>query len=277
MKKKIMAICAVLIIVSLGVVGVLHSLTNENNVSDIIVNDDTQQKDTVSEEINSSDSIETETTEINEEMPETENETIEAVTEAKVYEDEDPWVTANRVIPDEIPEFEQGDLIVFAPDDPESTVNYKYLITPTYRAVYYWWTIRFDGLLDDVSEEEMREFLIENYCWHKDPSECTEEPSEMFLVTIIKHFHITKEEYIEACEKTIQWRNEKYKNRLLFGGKNWNHEYLEIPNADIIYTFDNEIINNYFRRDICEYTSAEEYYEIIDALVKEEIRRAESD
>ena len=60
-----------------------------------------------------------------------------------------------------------------------------------------------------------------------------------------------------ACEQKRK-RLEYLRDEL---GHDINVEGAEIPNADIIYTFDNEIINNYYLRDQegIIYTPADEY------------------
>ena len=59
------------------------------------------------------------------------------------------------------------------------------------------------------------------------------EPAEMVTVAFVKRFNISKEEFELAVGK-----NSKY-----------NDEDAELPNADIVYTFDNAIINEYYRRE----------------------------
>lgn len=65
----------------------------------------------------------------------------------------------------------------------------------------------------------------------------------MYTVSFIKHFHIPKDIFEQVCEELPLWYD-----RLYDGNYDKTEEQYEIPNADIIYTFDNEIINNYYRR-----------------------------
>jgi len=67
------------------------------------------------------------------------------------------------------------------------------------------------------------------------------EISEMYLVTFIKRFDISREKFDKALAKDWQKRVELEWDTSL--------EEFELPNPDIIYTFDNEIINAYYRRD----------------------------
>ena len=67
-----------------------------------------------------------------------------------------------------------------------------------------------------------------------------EPETEMALVTLIKKYGIPKEKFEEAIRKEAEYR--------ISVGRDLSSEYGELPNADIVYTFDNEIINAYYRR-----------------------------
>ena len=101
-----------------------------------------------------------------------------------------------------------------------------------YRLVYYDISGYF---VDLVSRDEFNDWMMPF-----DKEHSGKELSEMYLVSFIKHFNIPKDKFVEACE-------EMKNDRLADGLDVYSEEY-EIPNADIIYTFDNEIINNYYRR-----------------------------
>jgi len=102
--------------------------------------------------------------------------------------------------------------------------------TPTKRRLYYkipgpFTALIPEGTIDDLFEKD---------------KDIYSEPQEMVLVTLIKHCGIPRQdfekavnEYIKMCAST---------------GSDMAHEDFEIPNADIIYTFDNEIIDAYYRR-----------------------------
>jgi len=70
------------------------------------------------------------------------------------------------------------------------------------------------------------------------------ERDEMNLVTIIKWCDISKEDFIEAIEKQKLLRLDYNEWEV-----NFEDEFWEMPNPDIIYTFDNEVINAYYRRE----------------------------
>jgi len=66
------------------------------------------------------------------------------------------------------------------------------------------------------------------------------ELNEMCLVMFVKHFNIPRKDFEMATEKCI----DGFKS---VGAKINKDELFEVPNADVIYTFDNEIINRYYR------------------------------
>lgn len=65
--------------------------------------------------------------------------------------------------------------------------------------------------------------------------------SEMFSVVLIKKYNITKEVFEELIRKEAE-------DRIRHGADLSTEDY-ELPNADILYTFDNEIIDAYYRRE----------------------------
>jgi len=81
----------------------------------------------------------------------------------------------------------------------------------------------------------------EDIAWFERADGLVPEPSECWYVTVIKQYHIPKEQFETAvqieAERRIQW------------GYDLSEEENELPNADIIYSFDNEIINAYYRRE----------------------------
>ena len=153
------------------------------------------------------------------------------------YDEE--WIEANREIPSELPKFEAGDMKVYTAE--EALKNSPYYITtpPEYRAVYYWLPSSISSYL--VSREEAREWYVR----YDLPNEVLHSvPQEMTAVSFIKYFKIPKEEFLKACKATAE-RHQTLKNEY---GYDITDEGYEIPNADILYTFDNDIINDYYRR-----------------------------
>lgn len=116
----------------------------------------------------------------------------------------------------------------FAPQDAGE-------ITPRdrkYRVCYYQALGPFASLGADRPDEKN---AILNEIWEKVKQDIYRD--EMYLVSIIKGLNISREEFDQAVAKYL----------LQHDPENLMTEYYEIPNGDIIYTFDNEIINAYYR------------------------------
>ena len=124
---------------------------------------------------------------------------------------------------DSLPKYVPGDIILMAEEDKLANLppNAKY------RDVYY------SGMssLPDLYE-------VEEYNAWIDRTPVVED--EMRVVQYIKEYNISKEDFIKAIENSQKWLQEM--------GYDLREEMWELPNADIIYTFDNDIINEYYRR-----------------------------
>ncbi|MBR3991776.1 MAG: hypothetical protein IKI91_06530 [Clostridia bacterium] len=157
-------------------------------------------------------------------------------------EEDDEWVKANRVIPDEIPEFDKESVDIMSDYDIMNSGFYWWFNTvPKYRSTYY---ANIYEVWELVDREELTQWRSETMVFDRVYGI---EPDEMYLVTFIKHFHITREQFDTALEE-LRKNDEERLNREGSNDKP-KDERFEIPNGDIIYTFDNEIINNYYRRD----------------------------
>jgi hypothetical protein len=77
--------------------------------------------------------------------------------------------------------------------------------------------------------------------WEYPPHVAGEEPTEMLYVAFVKYFNINKLDFIRVTEE-----ERKLSLKL---GKDITEESFELPNPDIIYTFDDDIINEYYRRE----------------------------
>lgn len=156
-------------------------------------------------------------------------------------EEDDEWVKANRVIPDEIPEFDKESVDIMSDYDIMNSGFYWWFNTvPKYRSTYY---ANIYEVWELVDQEELTQWRSETMDFDRVYGI---EPDEMYLVTFIKHFHITREQFDAAMEKRAQSIKETLERNPT---QNPRDERFEIPNGDIIYTFDNEIINNYYLRD----------------------------
>ena len=104
---------------------------------------------------------------------------------------------------------------------------YESIDNRSYRLAYY----RIPGVIGDlVSEDKYTVWAQQNF-WGKTVF------TEMPLVTFVKHFDISREAFDTAIAE-LAITNAIHGN---------NDEEFEVPNADVIYTFDNEIINRYYR------------------------------
>ena len=160
---------------------------------------------------------------------------------------EDAWISQNRINLDVIYDFEAdvqeckisvlGDLEVYSPEEAQEKYLNQYSFLPSYRDIYY----RAPSfLIDSVDKSEYNNWYNTVIQPHIDNNI---EPEEMYAVSFVKYFKIPKEKFEEACEEKRKWFEEHPE---LYDSL--SDEGLEIPNADIIYTFDNDIINEYYRR-----------------------------
>lgn len=104
-----------------------------------------------------------------------------------------------------------------------------------YRAQYYCMVYEYKNILSDEQRDDWDAYydgLMEMTNYGK-----TQE--EMLLVTMIKRYNIPRETVQEAINSYVEM-GEKL-------GYDFWHEEFEVPNLDIIYTFDNDIINHYYR------------------------------
>jgi len=66
-------------------------------------------------------------------------------------------------------------------------------------------------------------------------------PYEMLLMQFIQHFNISKEDFVYVIEMERAF--------FIEAGRDLAHEENELPNADIIFTFDMDIIRYYYGRE----------------------------
>lgn len=173
-------------------------------------------------------------------MPITESET-ENAEQTKLSEEDlamQEWVENNKVTLDAIPEFDFNSLTVYSDEEALEKIPFRTTFLPTYRAIYYWEPT---FLSDLVNREDFNS-------WYKEvvlPNiENNTEPQEMYTVSFVKYFQISKDDFDKACEARklrFEYLHDTY-------GHDISLEGAETPNSDIIYTFDNKIINAYFRR-----------------------------
>jgi hypothetical protein len=136
--------------------------------------------------------------------------------------------------PTTTPETTEGNIPEYVPGsiklESDELIGSDFSYTPTKRRVYYSVTAEIIELIPAGTTDELFEKNKDIYT----------EPTEMRLVTVIKYCNIPKADFVAAMEREKAHR--------LAVGDDLTLEDNELPNADIIYTFDNEIINYYYRR-----------------------------
>jgi hypothetical protein len=119
---------------------------------------------------------------------------------------------------------------------PESSLE-PFAYQRHFRDIYY--TVQLE-LLCSVSQQDFAAWRQSEIKKAAEEGRGGKEPTEMMLLAFVKHFNVSRAEFDKGVEALIHhWTS--------IGVANTN-ELHEIPNADIIYTFDNKIINEYYRR-----------------------------
>ena len=124
-----------------------------------------------------------------------------------------------------------------------------------YRQCYYQNFYQLEQLVDP---EELDAW--ENEVYASDP----DETNEMVVKLFIQHFNISKEEFEKA---NLELAKALYLPgcEVMMNPKDYvNQEMYEIYNADIIYTFDDEIINEYYLSGDYPYFYPDEFEEAVE-------------
>jgi predicted small lipoprotein YifL len=157
-----------------------------------------------------------------------EQQSIATATETPTTEPTKPAVITDQYLIDlGLPVYVPGS-IKCAPDEAFEYDEY-WSSVPTKRMIYY----RIPSDIEALAYRGASADLFE-------PNKKRGEPDEMMLVTFVKHYNISKADFTTAVETM--------RTRMLRDSEDITEEDNELPNADIIYTFDNEIINYYYRR-----------------------------
>lgn len=128
-----------------------------------------------------------------------------------------------------LPEYKPGS-IKLEPQDQDD-----YAFTRKYRIAYY----QIGGEFMDLLSEDARQDFMN---WADEESKKNgygEHQNEMLLVSFVKRYNISRTDFDKAVKAYTDTRNKT--------GADLYAEENEVPNGDIIYTFDNEIINRYYR------------------------------
>ncbi len=124
----------------------------------------------------------------------------------------------------------------------ETTKDLEYggadLLPRKYRNNYYSIPASFIKIVGKPSFEEWEDaYLAKNY---------PDNSNEMVMVAYVKAFNISKEDFERANLNYARFIDEHYSHICLNPQDYADQEMQEIYNADIIYTFDNKIINDYY-------------------------------
>ena len=141
---------------------------------------------------------------------------------------ESPTATETLPVPVSLPEYRPGSVKLEPQDQDDYSFERKY------RLAYYRIWGYFTACL---TEEETADYMqwVDEYNKSTNYGETQE---EMLLVTYIKRYNISRAEFDAAVEK-MQAEMPPEDGVI--------YEESEVPNGDIIYTFDNEVINRYYR------------------------------
>lgn len=165
----------------------------------------------------------------------------------------------------------------FCPPDSDgiggASESYIDIYETKYRCIYY--TNRSSGLntffANLVSDEEYFEWMQQYY--EKYPTgdgrfedgEEIVEPKRMKIVDFVMYFDIPREVFEEANNTWCHSRMIKWGDVPVMNPKDYKEqEEFEVYNVDIIYTFDDEIINAYYERGEYPFDTKEEYLAAVE-------------
>lgn len=154
-----------------------------------------------------------------------------------VWTDE-PDASSSQLPPAELGELPQPEQIKLYPLGE----NYFSFGKLSYRLVYYTLPEYVRDLLEQGANRAVDRVSTEQYLsWES--GRCLprgEEPRTMSLMDYVRHFDIPKEAFVQAVAEE--------KARLIRLGCDIYAEEFELPNPDIIYTFDDAVVNAYYAR-----------------------------
>ena len=163
---------------------------------------------------------------------------IPASTVSDVFGMEVRWCYITRVIdiiepitinywPEHLPRYIPGSIILHPELHFESLIGAMYPMR--FRAAFYYVCGEF---MDLVGFDEASAFL---------QTVGNESFEVMTLMRFVQHFNISREEFEAVVERLSAFH--------ILRGLDSNDEWYELPNADIIFTFDNDIIRYFYRRE----------------------------
>lgn len=129
------------------------------------------------------------------------------------------------------------------------------LLPRKYRNNYYQIPLSFAQLIDsDTYSKWEKEYYANNYA---------DNTNVMVMVAFVKEFDISKEDFERANLEYAKFIDEVYSHICLDPQDYADQEMQEIYNTEIIYTFDNDIINEYYLGIDYPFLNEYQYYEAI--------------
>lgn len=112
------------------------------------------------------------------------------------------------------------------------------ILQDKYRVRYYHVTASFIRLVDENDFRAWQEKIYEIY---------PNETNEMVMKRFVQDFNISREDFDKANHELALSFSQELQEAPMMNPKDYlNQEIYEVYNADIIYTFDDEIINEYY-------------------------------
>lgn len=131
------------------------------------------------------------------------------------------------------------------------------LLPRKYRNNYYSIPASFVSIVGKKSFEEWEDvYLAENY---------PDDSNEMVMLAYVKEFNISKEDFEKANLKYAHFIDKTYSHICLDPKDYADQEFQEIYNTEIIYTFDNNLINEYYLGIDYPFLNEYEYIEAMEA------------
>ena len=142
------------------------------------------------------------------------------------------WPVNSTNWPEHLPQHTPGSIILYPEHLHSSDVD---IATPMqFRIAFYTISADIMRLVEDV--DEMWEWL--DNMGH-------DGYQTMTLMRFVEHFNISREEF----DTVVDRMREGLEDMAARGRININSELFELPNADIIFTFDNDIVRYFYRRE----------------------------
>lgn len=125
------------------------------------------------------------------------------------------------------------------------------IVQEKYRQCYYRISYQFAQLVDKT---ELRAWKEETFV--NSPNDT----NEMIMKLFVQDFNISREDFDKANAELAKWVSETLGEVAVMNPKDYvNQEMFEVYNSDIIYTFDDEIINEYYLGGDYPYVYEDDY------------------